>query len=452
MKNRNADHQGHRRDIQNNKAPQDFLVVEDEVVGRHYIATRDLAVGETIIREPPLFSGSGWTPVPICLGCNLALKEETAVPCARCSWPLCATCIDHGPECHFIATRCYGKDSIAELCYIPDTYQCMDVIRIYSMKKAKPSAYKKFMKLQSHSEQDIIKNLASNIETDIRMLFKADDLTTEEIANIMGILKINGYGIPTTEHSHLAVYELSAFIEHSCRANCSKRVTSDDYLVIRVEVPIPKGGHISVCYLNALLGTDQRRHYLKSFYFFDCACDRCQDPMEFGIMVNSIKCKTSECPGYVLPETFLGGEPNPYICKNCKSSMSHDEVTELLKSIGDDVAKIKTNGNSGCEDFLKRYKDVLHQNHFYNLDIIMTWVNKTSLEDLGRINKCVLFDWIKSCKRLNIVLRIVAPADVDLRGSLLKFICTSLSMTQLKRNFGEAKQCLDEALELLKCE
>ncbi|XP_076377917.1 SET domain-containing protein SmydA-8-like [Megalopta genalis] len=84
-------------------------VVEDEVVGRHYIATRDLAVGETIIREPPLFSGSGWTPVPICLGCNLALKEETAVPCARCSWPLCATCIDHGPECHFIATRCYGK-------------------------------------------------------------------------------------------------------------------------------------------------------------------------------------------------------------------------------------------------------------------------------------------------------------------------------------------------------
>lgn len=39
----------------------------------------------------------------------------------------------------------------------------------------------------------------------------------------------------------MAVYDLSSFLEHSCRANCSKSFTAEGGLVIRAAFPISKG-------------------------------------------------------------------------------------------------------------------------------------------------------------------------------------------------------------------
>ncbi|XP_078040742.1 SET domain-containing protein SmydA-8-like [Augochlora pura] len=427
-----------------------FKLVVDPVLGRHYVATRDIDSGEMIIKEAPLFSGTGWSPFPTCLGCSGILEKDSAVPCPKCAWPLCSVCTEHGPECYFISKRSTGKKSIADFSFESDTSQCMDVVKVLAMKSARPHVYKKFMMLQSHSDKEIIKDLSVKIEEDIRIMFAVDDVTSEEITKIMGILKINAYGVPSPEHTHLAVYELSAMIEHNCKANCSKRVGSDNRLYIRAEVAIKMGDHISVCYVNSLLGTEQRRHFLKTFYFFDCICVRCKDPTEFGVNINAIKCKTSNCSGYVLPKTFLVTDPLPYTCKTCNSSVSYEVVSDMLKNIGEEITRIKETGPSACGEFLERYSNILHSNHFYNIDVILYWVNNTSLEDLGSTNRSILCDWLKACKKLNILLRIISPADVDIRGSLLKFICTTLTMTHLQRNFGEAKDLLTEAQQLLK--
>jgi hypothetical protein len=65
-------------------------VVENETLGRHLIATRDLKVGEVILQEEPLVVGPSQVTPPLCLGCYSLLTEQTATPCADCGWPVCS--------------------------------------------------------------------------------------------------------------------------------------------------------------------------------------------------------------------------------------------------------------------------------------------------------------------------------------------------------------------------
>lgn len=50
------------------------------------------------------------------------------------------------------------------------------------------------------------------------------------------------------------------------------------------------GQHITLCYTDPLWGTTNRRHHLLKTKFFDCMCNRCRDPTEFGTMFNALKC------------------------------------------------------------------------------------------------------------------------------------------------------------------
>lgn len=81
-------------------------LAEDYVLGRHYIATRNIKVGEVILKEDePLLTGPMHNCVPVCLRCYDTLHESTAVPCTKCGWPLCQNCKEHGLECNFSSSR-----------------------------------------------------------------------------------------------------------------------------------------------------------------------------------------------------------------------------------------------------------------------------------------------------------------------------------------------------------
>ena len=77
-------------------------LVENAVLGRHYIATRRILTGEIVIREEEaIVSGPQQDTVPLCLSCGVALEQEKAKPCDICGWPLCNSCTKHGAECDF---------------------------------------------------------------------------------------------------------------------------------------------------------------------------------------------------------------------------------------------------------------------------------------------------------------------------------------------------------------
>lgn len=54
-------------------------------------------------------------------------------------------------------------------------------------------------------------------------------------------MKINGHEVPITEPAHVAVYDLVSFLEHSCRANCSKSFTNTGGIIVRAAATIGKG-------------------------------------------------------------------------------------------------------------------------------------------------------------------------------------------------------------------
>nr|XP_033322206.1 SET domain-containing protein SmydA-8-like isoform X1 [Megalopta genalis]XP_033322208.1 SET domain-containing protein SmydA-8-like isoform X1 [Megalopta genalis]XP_033322209.1 SET domain-containing protein SmydA-8-like isoform X1 [Megalopta genalis]XP_033322210.1 SET domain-containing protein SmydA-8-like isoform X1 [Megalopta genalis]XP_033322211.1 SET domain-containing protein SmydA-8-like isoform X1 [Megalopta genalis]XP_033322212.1 SET domain-containing protein SmydA-8-like isoform X1 [ len=442
-----------------------YKLTEDPVLGRHYVATRNIKAGEIIIKEEqPLFTGPMFNSVPVCLGCFVALQKDSAVPCPKCGWPLCPSCKQHGLECDFTSSRRTEKVSITEFAISHPSYECINVIKTLSMKHANPETYKKLLSLESHTD-DIIEKQSFTFEATlkimhfIRRFFKSDDIADEEITRIVGILQVNGHEVPLTEPPHLAVYELGSLIEHNCKANCSKSFTDKGGLIIHTATPIAKGDHISICYTDALWGTVNRNHYLYHTKFFYCICDRCKDPSEFGVMFNALKCKKIDCPGYVLPETFLGTEPKPYICGTCKLSMSHEEVEQILERVGTDLSRTKKNNIAACHEFLQHYRDILHPNHFYNVDIIIALFQMIGQQGAETMTDNLLVEKIELCKKLDNLLRIIAPAENRLRGLLLFEIHVALAEFT-KRHLEEdtlmllmeSKKCLLESYELLKYE
>ncbi|OAD55799.1 Protein msta, isoform A, partial [Eufriesea mexicana] len=438
-----------------------YKVSKDSVLGRHYIATRNIKVGEVILKDDePLLKGPVHNCVPVCLECYTELHESTAVPCTKCGWPLCQNCEEHGLECNFSSSRKDCKVSISEFGYPHPSYQCISIIRALSLRDTNPESYKKLLSLESHCSQITSKESLNTVRF-IKRFFKTDDIMEEEIINIMGILQVNGHEVPLTEPPHLAVYELASLLEHNCRANCSKSFTIIGGLIIHAAVPIAKGDHISICYTDSLWGTANRRHHLFETKFFECTCDRCKDPTEFDTMFNALKCKEMNCSGYILPKTFLEQEQD-YICKTCESNVPYVKVEKTLEDIGICLSSITKNDIAACKKFLDSYKDILHSNHYYNIDVIVALAQLIGHQTGGLtvVREDLLTEKIELCRKLNKLLTLLVPAENRIRGLILFDLYAALVEFNKRHTteatsmllLQESRKYLIDAYQLLKYE
>ncbi|CAK9834288.1 SET domain-containing protein SmydA-8, isoform A [Anthophora retusa] len=428
-----------------------FKIAEDSALGRHYIATRNIKVGEIVLKdELPLIAGPMVNCVPLCLGCYTVLDKSIAVPCARCGWPLCQNCKVHGLECDFTCSHRDSKVSITKFGYPHPSYQCINVIRALSLKHTDPESYKKLLSFESHydkikDKRNFIFEEASNIICFIKRFFKADDIEEEEITQIIGILQVNGHEVPLTDPPYVAVYELASLLEHNCRANCSKSFTDQGGLIIHAATSIAKGDHISICYTDALWGTVNRRHHLLETKFFECICKRCDDPTEFGTMFNAIKCNQINCSDFMLPETFLDQRQRDYKCSTCKSIVSYEEVDKMLEKIGIHLSSMKKNDIMACKKFLHSYTDILHPLHFYNIDVIIAVCQLIGQQDGGlpAIKTSLLIEKVEICRKLVPLLKHLVPAENRIRGMILFELHAALA--ELSKRYAE----MDVAVSLL---
>nr|XP_033204798.1 SET domain-containing protein SmydA-8-like isoform X1 [Bombus vancouverensis nearcticus] len=223
------------------KACKSFKLAEDSLLGRHCIATRNIKVGEIVLKDDePLIAGPMYNCAPVCLRCYTVLNETIAVACEKCGWPLCQDCKDHGLECNFSSSRRDHKVSITEFGHPHPSYQCITVIRALASKDVNLESYKKLLSLESHCDR-INSHELSNTVRFIKRFFKTDDISEEEMTKIVGILQVNGHEVPLTDPPYVAVYELTSLLEHNCKANCSKSFTDTGGLIIHAAVPIAKG-------------------------------------------------------------------------------------------------------------------------------------------------------------------------------------------------------------------
>lgn len=361
--------------------------------------------------------------------------------------------------------------SITEFGFPHPSYRCINLIRALSLRETDPQSYRKLLSLESHSDR--IKDKDNSIFEDplntirfVKRFFKSDDLSDDEMAKIVGIVQVNGHEVPLTEPSYVAVYHLASFLEHNCRANCSKSFTDTGGLIIHAAIAINKGDHISICYTDPLWGTANRRHHLSKTKFFECACDRCKDPTEFATMFSAIKCRqTDNCSGFVLPETFLDedSKDSSWKCELCESIVATEEIEKLLENIGIHLSSMKKQDISACKEFLVRYKNVLHENHFYNVDVIVALSQLIGQQTGGIINveEELLVEKIDRCRKLDELLKILAPAENRIRGLILFELHAALAEFSRRhaepRNIflsmlQESKKCLLDSRDLLKYE
>lgn len=446
-------------------------VARNDLLGRHYVATRNIKPGEIVLRdEQPMVEGPMTNCPPVCLRCYAALNRSIARPCANCGWPLCDKCTGHGPECEFTASRRRDKVSITEFDYPHPSYRCISVIRALSLKTANPELYQRFLSLESHSDLANDEEARFPFQLDIvafvKRFFRTEDITEDEIKRVIGVLQVNGHEVPLLEEpvGYVAVYEQASLLEHNCRANCSKSFTDTGGLVVHAAVPIGKGEHASICYTDSLWGTANRRHHLSTTKFFDCVCERCRDPTEFGTMFNALKCHRP-CEGWMLPASFLVPSPtgNDYVCDRCSSTRPSEEVERTLMDIGLHLSGMRKHDVAVCRHFLAHYKDVLHENHYYNVDVTVALaqlIGQQTVGGLASVEEGLLNKKIDLCRKLDNLLRTLAPAENRVRGLILFELHAALAEASRRHpdnadNIGsllESKKALTDAYQLLRYE
>ncbi|KAG7199941.1 hypothetical protein KM043_014377 [Ampulex compressa] len=197
----------------------------------------------------------------------------------------------------------------------------------------------------------------------------------------------------------------------SLSTNCSKSFTNNG------------GEHISICYMNALWGVADRQQDVARTKFHEYTCKHCADSTEFGTMFNVLKCKNG--------------------------SRYHRTAPRILRMKKDDVHT--------CLKFINRYKEVLHENHFYNINVKkaladIIFLKSEEIETVGND----LRKKITLCKKLDKLLRILVPAETKIRGCILFELHATLveygrrqGMPHLIAVFVESVNCLTNAYLLL---
>lgn len=227
---------------------------------------------------------------------------------------MCDTCVgkkspDHENECKLTAAR-GAKLELTHYFSPHPTYQCLTVLRCLLLKEHDPIKWEKLKKLESHCDDRRgslqWRSDREGVAKFIPRFFKCPDKWTEdEILKIAGIIQINGHEVPLTEPPHVTIYDLSSLIEHSCAPNLTKSFTSKGELVFWSPSSIKKGEHLSICYSDALWGTDGRQNHLMQTKMFKCDCKRCSDVTEMGTFFSAIKCNNDGCrSGQALPQSL----------------------------------------------------------------------------------------------------------------------------------------------------
>ncbi|ELR58064.1 SET and MYND domain-containing protein 3, partial [Bos mutus] len=87
----------------------------------------------------------------------------------------------------------------------------------------------------------------------------------------------NSFTICNAEMQEVGVglYPSMSLLNHSCDPNCSI-VFNGPHLLLRAVRDVEAGEELTICYLDMLMTSEERRKQLRGQYCFDCDCFRCQ--------------------------------------------------------------------------------------------------------------------------------------------------------------------------------
>lgn len=441
-----------------------FKVQFTDTLGRHMVATRDIKPGEMILKEKPAAIGPKMSSPANCLSCGKKLEPMKIkdvydfYKCTTCNWPMCGPECEkaeiHKAECKVMSDRKYRCTIKYEQ---PDkseaAYCVIAPLRVLLMKDSNPRQFENVMALESH--------LDDRMNTPLYIVLKANLVTfiiqvlglsfdEETILKVASIFDTNAFDVRCLDGSRRlrAIYITASMMNHSCRPNTRHVYLGDDHnFAVIATVPIAKGDMITTTYTQTLLGTLDRRKQLRINKCFDCNCDRCKDPTEFGTYLGCIYC--SMCNG-----PFVGGEKRPMListnpldelapwnCESCDHFILSRQMFWGNDALSQELKKLKKDGPKEFEEFIEKYSQTLHPNNHLvvqaKLALLQIYGNFKGYA-LSELPDHLLKRKLELCYDLLELADQLEPGVSRFRGTLLLDLQAALAV-QTKREFETGK-------------
>ncbi|XP_011863155.1 PREDICTED: protein msta, isoform B-like isoform X2 [Vollenhovia emeryi] len=408
-------------------------------LGRHLLATRDLAPGDVILSETPLVWGpSTHASQRVCVGCG-GRCDDVGARCGRCCWPVCR------PDCGGLSDKKRHQLECALLARARIIPRCevLLVIRMLILWRTKSRRWTSLAKLQSHVESrgpgteahDEVSSVSQLLGPLLSMASDCGDL----LPTICGLIDVNALETAPPEGS-VAIYENASLLEHSCVANTRHDFRVDDKGRPRITVyavtSIEKGEHLSTMYTHALWATRARREHLLATKYFACRCKRCADPTELGTHLGSLNCPCKN--GLMLPNDPLN--PNTdWSCDACPGTVTSTEVAQLTDKLEEEVAEVmKQATEHTLFDLLSRLTVLLHPGHQHCVSVSHSLMQLLPATDPRKP---------ELCKRVMDTVNRLDPHGARLA------LYTAVTLRELATCPGEDKRAhLARAASLLKAE
>ncbi|XP_037024983.1 SET domain-containing protein SmydA-8 [Bradysia coprophila] len=470
-KNEDEGQQSSSEPDQNNNDQRPYEIANSKVMGRYLVSARNLKAGEVVIVEKPIVIGPCGEPV--CLGCYIPIPTRSnQYKCPGCGWRLCGPkCVglksDNGHsswECSTLREkrvadhldRSKGKELIK-------MYEAIAPFRCLLLKKHDPKRWERLIKMEAHN--DIRRNISSLwnrnqevVVNRLRNVWGFNEFSEEEIHTMCGILEVNCFEIGQNGSRARALYDEAFLLAHDCSANTSHTDNPINYeMTIRVTRDVPKGDAITLSYAYTLQGTLKRREHLQEGKFFWCQCKRCSDPTELGTYSSAIQCP--KCHGGLILSTDPLDQDAPWKCRACAYIVTGRSMLLLVDTVFKELDSINSNDVLGFEEFLEKYRNVFHKNHYLCI------CAKHSLFQLyGRSEKFMIHelsvDQLRTkenyCRDILDVVDLLEPGLSKLRGVIMYELHAPV-MIQATRLFetgeiknNELKKRLREVIRLLK--
>ncbi|XP_028395252.1 histone-lysine N-methyltransferase SMYD3-like [Dendronephthya gigantea] len=284
--------------------------------------------GDTILfQEPHVFVSRSEMLGRICDNC-LSMGDIKLQRCSACK--MVYYC---GENCHRNAWATHKL----ECKYLKKFSAAMpsDTVRMLSLLLLKKDTPKWLDDLVSHSEH-IRSKKGDVFAYMLKMLDKYFDggleWSNERVFELFCKVNCNAFTICDGELKPigLGLYQTAAFLNHSCEPNCIA-VFIGATCHIRNIKNVEQDQELFISYTELMRPRAVRQDELREQYYFDCACPRCVNELEYGSEMNSLKCLNRECPNAV------GFSKDTMVCSECGSTVPTDfasgNITQLYEKI-----------------------------------------------------------------------------------------------------------------------
>lgn len=429
----------------------------NKTLGRHLVASCDIAANSEIFNEHPLvfgpkFFGSvdDFENAPLkCVGCFITITGQPFC-CPRCQWPACAPDCSglemgklHGLECSVLAlgTRIHLNEAMNS----PDFFRLESILplKCLLMQMKHPQKFDELMTMDSHLDQ--IKGTELHKEFDSRIVSYLNDNfldclkkydersekklfanmeTRDTLLKLCGIIETNAMCIRLENKDELnGIYKIGCLLKHSCVPNCYFSFDRNGFkLKVKAGRDIAKGENLCIMFTNCLWGTQQRQEHLMLTKCLTCTCARCKDPTEFDTHFSSLKCLglgvKEKCEGYHMPT-----DPNgDWVCSaaGCEVRLTSHQVFEFMQNVENDVEALLANEKATIpeiETTIKKLSSFLHPNHYQNFALKHNLVQLFGFQpgyNYHQLPVEALDDKISMCQELLSVIKRLDPFYIRL--------------------------------------